>query len=165
MGDKEKPGGDGSVKQVFRRKGRLDPGNLIITVDLKAYAEIPDGIPPLPEFLPHIEERTMEATDTTFHHQYNPQRKISGERRLMLAILSNAINDLNENRHQVDRQDALNWIEGKLVEEGEDLSEYPFTFENICDELGFDSDTLSKTIVERIYNCFERVSVRVKATK
>lgn len=138
----------------------MEPHNLVIKIDLGAFAEFPEEeeAPPLPNFLPDS-ETIMHRTDTSFYHLYNPQQRLPGEKRLMLGILSNAINDLDSAKYEEDRKEALQWLTGKM-----DVPGYVFSFESICEELGYDKETFSKAI-EQIYHRFEKVRVRVKTTK
>ena len=75
-------------------------------------------------------------------------RHLEGEKRLMIAILKDAVECLNKYRGarsslgSSQYQNALEWIE----DEG---TEWLFSFNNICDLLGFDPDYLRKVLIKK----------------
>ncbi len=75
-------------------------------------------------------------------------RKLEGEKRLMIAILKDAVECLDKYRGsrngpgQGQYQDALDWIQ----DEGTD---WLFSFTNICDLLGFDPQYLRGVLLKR----------------
>ena len=75
-------------------------------------------------------------------------RQLDGEKRLMIAILKDAVECLNKYRGarsslgSSQYQNALEWIE----DEG---TEWLFSFNNICDLLGFDPDYLRKVLIKK----------------
>lgn len=75
-------------------------------------------------------------------------RHLDGEKRLMIAILKDAVECLNKYRDarsssgHVHYQNALEWVE----DEG---TEWLFSFNNICDLLGFDPDYLRKVLLKK----------------
>jgi hypothetical protein len=75
-------------------------------------------------------------------------RQLDGEKRLMIAILKDAVECLNKYRGarsssgQCHYQNALEWVE----DEG---TEWLFSFNNICDLLGFDPDYLRKVLLKK----------------
>ena len=75
-------------------------------------------------------------------------RQLDGEKRLMIAILKDAVECLNKYRGarnssgQGHYQNALEWVE----DEG---TEWLFSFNNICDLLGFDPDYLRKVLLKK----------------
>ena len=75
-------------------------------------------------------------------------RQVDGEKRLMIAILKDAVECLNKYRGARSSlgtsqyQNALEWIE----DEG---TEWLFSFNNICDLLGFDPDYLRKVLIKK----------------
>jgi hypothetical protein len=75
-------------------------------------------------------------------------RQLDGEKRLMIAILKDAVECLNKYRGARSSlgisqyQNALEWVE----DEG---TEWLFSFNNICDLLGFDPDYLRKVLIEK----------------
>ena len=75
-------------------------------------------------------------------------RQLEGEKRLMLAILKDAVECLEKyrgTRNSSGRelyQNALEWIEDKSTE-------WLFSFNNICDFLGFDPDYLREFLLKR----------------
>ncbi len=75
-------------------------------------------------------------------------RQLDGEKRLMLAILKDAVECLEkyrEVRSSSSRelyQNALEWIEDKGTD-------WLFSFNNICDLLGFDPDYLRDFLLKR----------------
>jgi hypothetical protein len=75
-------------------------------------------------------------------------RELEGEKRLMIAILKDAVECLNKYRGarsssgHSQYQNALEWVE----DEG---TEWLFSFNNICDLLGFDPDYFRKVLLEK----------------
>ena len=75
-------------------------------------------------------------------------RQLEGEKRLMLAILKDAVECLEkyrEVRNNSSRelyQNALEWI-------GDQGTDWLFSFNNICDLLGFDPDYLRDFLLKR----------------
>jgi hypothetical protein len=75
-------------------------------------------------------------------------RQLDGEKRLMIAILKDAVECLNKyrgarsNLGSSQYQNALEWVE----DEG---TEWLFSFNNICDLLGFDPDYLRKVLIKK----------------
>ena len=75
-------------------------------------------------------------------------RQLDGEKRLMIAILKDAIECLDKYRGartslgSGQYQNALEWVE----DEG---TEWLFSFNNICDLLGFDPDYLRKVLIKK----------------
>jgi hypothetical protein len=75
-------------------------------------------------------------------------RKLEGEKRLMIAILKDAVECLDKYRgartssgrgHYLN---ALEWVEDKSTE-------WLFSFTNICDLLGFDPDYMREVLLKR----------------
>jgi hypothetical protein len=75
-------------------------------------------------------------------------RQLDGEKRLMIAILKDAVECLNKYRGarsslgSSQYENALEWIE----DEG---TQWLFSFNNICDLLGFDPDYLRKVLIKK----------------
>ena len=75
-------------------------------------------------------------------------RQLDGEKRLMIAILKDAVECLNKYRGarsslgSTQYQNALEWVQ----DEGTD---WLFSFNNICDLLGFDPDYLRKVLIKK----------------
>lgn len=75
-------------------------------------------------------------------------RKLEGEKRLMIAILKDAVECLDKfrgSRSSSGRshyQNALEWVE-------DENTEWLFSFTNICDLLGFDPDYLREVLLKR----------------
>jgi hypothetical protein len=75
-------------------------------------------------------------------------RQLDGEKRLMIAILKDAVECLNKYRGARSSlgsnqyQNALEWVE----DEG---TEWLFSFNNICDLLGFDPNYLRKVLIKK----------------
>jgi len=75
-------------------------------------------------------------------------RQLEGEKRLMLAILKDAVECLEKYRRVRSTagrelyQNALEWIEDKSTG-------WLFTFDNICDLLGFDPSYLREFLLKR----------------
>ena len=75
-------------------------------------------------------------------------RQLDGEKRLMIAILKDAVECLNKYRGartslgSSQYQNALEWVR----DEG---TEWLFSFNNICDLLGFDPDYLRKVLIKK----------------
>ena len=75
-------------------------------------------------------------------------RKLEGEKRLMIAILKDAVECLDKYRAsrsssgRIHYLNALEWVQ----DEGTD---WLFSFTNICDLLGFDPDYLRETLLKR----------------
>jgi hypothetical protein len=75
-------------------------------------------------------------------------RQLEGEKRLMIAILKDAVECLDKyrsSRNSTGRsnyQNALQWVE-------DHGTEWLFSFTNICDLLGFDPDYLRQLLLKR----------------
>jgi hypothetical protein len=75
-------------------------------------------------------------------------RQLDGEKRLMIAILKDAVECLNKYRGarsslgSSQYHNALEWVE----DEG---TEWLFSFNNICDLLGFDPGYLRKMLIKK----------------
>jgi hypothetical protein len=75
-------------------------------------------------------------------------RTLEGEKRLMIAILKDAVECLDKYRGtgsssgQSHYQNALEWVQDKSTD-------WLFSFTNICDFLGFDPDYLREVLVKR----------------
>jgi hypothetical protein len=75
-------------------------------------------------------------------------RQVDGEKRLMIAILKDAVECLNKYRGarsslgSSQYHNALEWVE----DEG---TEWLFSFNNICDLLGFDPGYLRKMLIKK----------------
>lgn len=78
-------------------------------------------------------------------------RKLEGEKKLMIAILRDAVECLEKYRgarNSAGRElyeNALAWVEDKGTE-------WLFSFTNICDLLGFDPDYLREFLLKREYS-------------
>jgi hypothetical protein len=75
-------------------------------------------------------------------------RKLEGEKRLMIAILKDAVECLEKYRSarngigRVQYQNAIEWVE-------DTGTEWLFSFTNICDLLGFDPHYLREVLLKR----------------
>jgi hypothetical protein len=75
-------------------------------------------------------------------------RQLEGEKRLMIAILKDAVECLDKyrsSRNTTGRsqyQNALEWVQDRGTE-------WLFSFTNICDLLGFDPDYLRQVLLKR----------------
>lgn len=75
-------------------------------------------------------------------------RQLEGEKRLMIAILKDAVECLEKYRGssvstgQIQYENALQWVQ-------DNGTEWLFSFNNICDLLGFDSDYLRDVLLKR----------------
>jgi hypothetical protein len=75
-------------------------------------------------------------------------RKLEGEKRLMIAILKDAVECLEKYREartglgRVQYQNAIEWVE-------DTGTEWLFSFTNICDLLGFDAHYLRASLLKR----------------
>jgi hypothetical protein len=75
-------------------------------------------------------------------------RQLEGEKRLMIAILKDAVECLDKYRGsdtsagRIQYENALVWVQ-------DNGTEWLFSFNNICDLLGFDSDYLRDVLLKR----------------
>lgn len=75
-------------------------------------------------------------------------RKLEGEKRLMIAILKDAVECLDKYRGarstagRSHYENALEWVQDKGTD-------WLFSFTNICDLLGFDPDYLRSVLLKR----------------
>ena len=89
-------------------------------------------------------------------------RKLEGEKRLMIAILKDAVECLDKYRSartSVGRsqyQNALEWVQDKSTD-------WLFSFTNICDLLGFDPDYLREVLLKREGKYVKSVAGKVYA--
>jgi hypothetical protein len=87
-------------------------------------------------------------------------RKLEGEKRLMIAILKDAVECLEKyrgSRSSVGRihyDNAIEWVE-------DTGTEWLFSFNNICDLLGFDPDYLREVLLKRENRYVKDVHPRV----
>ena len=87
-------------------------------------------------------------------------RQLDGEKRLMIAILKDAVECLNKYRGARSSlgtsqyQNALEWVE----DEG---TEWLFSFNNICDLLGFHPNYLRKVLIKKEGRYANRVRGKV----
>ena len=85
-----------------------------------------------------------------FYGNKGLSRQLEGEKRLMLAILKDAVECLEKYRRSrtpIGRElyeNALAWVEDRGTD-------WLFSFSNICDLLGFDPDYLREFILKREY--------------
>jgi hypothetical protein len=99
------------------------------------------------DFLARIVEPDV-FLPSQFYGSGGLSRQLDGEKRLMIAILKDAVECLNKYRGAQSSlgssqyQNALEWIE----DEG---TEWLFSFNNICDLLGFDPDYLRKVLIKK----------------
>ena len=88
------------------------------------------------------------STDVVGAYSFRQNQKssqIEPEKKLLWAILLEAIDAIKSNpttaKKKSDRADALSWIK-------EPSSEWPCSFENICEYLGFEPDCARKEILK-----------------
>jgi hypothetical protein len=87
-------------------------------------------------------------------------RKLEGEKRLMIAILKDAVECLEKFRTSSSSagrshyQNALEWIE-------DDDTEWLFSFTNICDLLGFDPAYVRDVLLKRENKYVKPIHTRV----
>lgn len=85
---------------------------------------------------------------TQFYGNKGLSRQLEGEKRLMLAILKDAVECLEKYRESTGSygrdlyHDSLEWVEDKDTG-------WLFSFTNICDLLGFDPDYLREFLLKR----------------
>jgi hypothetical protein len=83
-----------------------------------------------------------------FYGSRGLSRQLDGEKRLMIAILKDAVECLDKYRHarsgpgRCVYQNALQWVQDRGTE-------WLFSFTNICDLLGFDPDYLREMLLQR----------------
>ncbi|MFQ5681676.1 MAG: hypothetical protein ACE5HC_00255 [Candidatus Binatia bacterium] len=83
-----------------------------------------------------------------FYGNSGLSRQLEGEKRLMIAILKDAVECLE--KHRVSNssscsdlyQNAIQWI-------GDKSTDWLFSFTNICDFLGFDPDYMREFLLKR----------------
>ena len=87
-------------------------------------------------------------------------RKLEGEKRLMIAILKDAVECLDKYRRARNSagrshyENALEWVQDKGTD-------WLFSFTNICDLLGFDPDYLRSVLLKRENGSAKPVRERV----
>jgi hypothetical protein len=87
-------------------------------------------------------------------------RKLEGEKRLMIAILKDAVECLEKYRGsrsvagKIQYDNAIEWVE-------DTGREWLFSFTNICDLLGFDPDYLREALLKRENKYIKDVHPRV----
>lgn len=75
-------------------------------------------------------------------------RQLDGEKRLMIAILKDAVECLEKYRDarsssaRINYQNAIEWVE-------DTSTDWLFSFTNICELLGFDPSYLRETLLKR----------------
>ena len=89
-------------------------------------------------------------------------RKLEGEKRLMIAILKDAVECLDKYRSvrtgagRSHYENALEWVQ-------DNGTEWLFSFTNICDLLGFDPDYLRSVLLKRENGSAKLVRPRILA--
>lgn len=89
-------------------------------------------------------------------------RKLEGEKRLMIAILKDAVECLDKYRSsrngsgRTNYENALEWVEDKGTD-------WLFSFTNICEFLGFDPDYLREVLLKREHKFTKPVRGKVLA--
>ena len=97
---------------------------------------------------------------TQFYGAAGLSRKLEGEKRLMIAILKDAVECLDKYRgarNSAGRshyENALEWVQDKGTD-------WLFSFTNICDLLGFDPDYLRSVLLKRENGSAKQVKERV----
>ena len=95
-----------------------------------------------------------------FYGSAGLSRKLEGEKRLMIAILKDAVECLEKyrgSRSSAGRclyQSALEWVE-------DNSTEWLFSFTNICDLLGFDPAYMRRVLLKRENRDTKPVEARV----
>lgn len=95
-----------------------------------------------------------------FYGNNGLSRRLEGEKRLMLAILRDAVECLEKYRKARNSagrelyQNALEWIADKGTG-------WLFSFNNICDLLGFDPDYLREFLLKREYSLTKQARGKV----
>ena len=83
-----------------------------------------------------------------FYGTSSLSRKLEGEKRLMIAILKDAVECLDKYRGSRSSSgrghylNALEWVQDKSTD-------WLFSFTNICDLLGFDPDYMREVLLKR----------------
>jgi hypothetical protein len=83
-----------------------------------------------------------------FYGSAGLSRKLEGEKRLMIAVLKDAVECLDKYRGsdssagQCQYESAIEWVE-------DTDTEWLFSFTNICDLLGFDPEYLREVLLKR----------------
>jgi hypothetical protein len=83
-----------------------------------------------------------------FYGSAGLSRKLDGEKRLMIAVLKDAVECLDKYRSarsgigRCNYQSALEWVQ-------DPNTDWLFSFTNICDLLGFDPEYLRETLLKR----------------
>lgn len=83
-----------------------------------------------------------------FYGSTGISRQLEGEKRLMIAILKDAVECLEKYRGsrsstgQCHYQSAIEWVE-------DNSTDWLFSFTNICDLLGFDPEYLREVLLKR----------------
>ena len=86
-------------------------------------------------------------------------RKLEGEKRLMIAILKDAVECLDKFRGsrssagKISYQSAIDWVQ-------DSDTDWLYSFTNICDLLGFDPDYKREQLLKRENRYFKPVSTR-----
>ena len=86
-------------------------------------------------------------------------RELDGEKRLMIAILKDAVECLEKFRGsrsstgKISYQSAIDWVE-------DSDRDWLYSFANICDLLGFDADYLREQLLKRENRYFRAVPTR-----
>ena len=111
------------------------------------------------DFLARILEPDI-SLPSQFYGTGGLSRKLEGEKRLMIAILKDAVECLDKYRGcrsslgRANYQNALEWVEDKSTD-------WLFSFANICDFLGFDPDYLREVLLKREHKFAKSVRAKV----
>jgi hypothetical protein len=95
-----------------------------------------------------------------FYGNRGLSRNLEGEKRLMLAILKDAVECLEKyrkSRNSIGKelyQNALEWVEDRT-------GDWLFSFSNVCDLLGFDPNYMRESLLKREYSAGKPVRDRV----
>lgn len=95
-----------------------------------------------------------------FYGSNGLSRKLEGEKRLMIAILKDAVECLEKYRGsrtgsgRIHYDNAVEWVEDVNTD-------WLFSFNNICDLLGFDPNYMREVLLKRENKCVKEVNSRV----
>jgi hypothetical protein len=104
----------------------------------------PRGRPPI-----HLSASLNLVMPEQYYPQFGGESSLPGEKRLMLAVLKDAIDILMKHRDRREGPgrrlyvEAADWIRS-------DDGDFPFSFVNVCETLGFDPSCLRRGLMRLV---------------
>lgn len=103
-------------------------------------------------FIPSVNNPVTHDAAGNFENPSSASKSHAGERNLLSAILGHAFLDLQSNRPQRLRQEALQYLIHQGLFSASHYQEYPFMAKNICFALGLDHSAIKSLALQMFHN-------------